>query len=97
VKGRKPKLAVVPETQVEEVSVVVEEEEEEEVEFVAGPRQGSILPSSVARKPSFEVCHQESVVLILASCEEQSSQRITDSSRKEFRLIQRTCRKTIQR
>ena len=71
----------------EEVSVVVEEEEEE-VEFVAGPRQGSILPPSVARKPSFEVCRPWKVgVLILASCEEQSSQGITDSSRKEFRLI----------
>ena len=64
-KGRKPKLAVVPETQVEEVSVVAEEEEEE-VEFVAGPRQGSILPASVARKPSFEVCHPESAVLIIS-------------------------------
>src|SRR5271154_3507079 len=58
VKGRKPKLAVVPETQVEEVSVVTEEEEEV-VEFVTGPRQGSILPASVARKPSFEVCRPE--------------------------------------
>jgi len=47
----------VPETQVEEVSVIEEEEDEDEVvEFVAKPRQGSILPASATRKPSFEVC-----------------------------------------
>lgn len=58
-KGRKPKLAVVPETQVEEeVTVIeeVEEEEDEQVEFVAKPRHGSIVPASVTKKPSFEVC-----------------------------------------
>ena len=55
VKGRKPKLAVVPETQLEEFSVI-EEEEVEKPEIVARPRQGSILPASVAKKSSFEVC-----------------------------------------
>ena len=98
VKGRKPKLAVVPETQVEEISVVEEVEEEDEVEIVARPRQGSILAGSVARKPSLEVRRPRiEGVLIIASCEEQSSQGVTDSSRKEFRIIQRTCRKAIQR
>jgi hypothetical protein len=56
VKGRKPKLAVVPETQQMEVSVVQEEDEDEQVEFVAKPaRQGSILPASITKKASFEV------------------------------------------
>ena len=99
-KGRKPKLAVVPETQVEEeVSVIeeVEEEEEEEVEFVAKPRQGSIVPASVTKKPSFEVCPLNGSVLMLASGQEQSGQGVTNSGRKEFCTIQGTCRKTIQR
>jgi hypothetical protein len=53
VKGRKPKLAVVPETQVE-VSIV--EEEEDEVEEIAPrKRQGSVLPANMTRK-AYEVC-----------------------------------------
>jgi len=51
VRGRKPKLAVVPETQVD-ISVV---EEVDEVEFAPRPRQESILPASVVRKTSLEV------------------------------------------
>lgn len=49
VRGRKPKLAVVPETQVE-VSIVEEEEEVDEIEMAARPRQGSVLPASTTRK-----------------------------------------------
>ena len=71
----------------EEISVVEEVEEEDEVEIVARPRQGSILAGSVARKPSLEVCHAESGVLILASCEKQPCQGVTNSSRKEFRVL----------
>ena len=55
-KGRKPKLAVVPETQVE-VSILEEEEEDEVEEIEAAPRrrQGSVLPPSMTRK-AYEVC-----------------------------------------
>jgi hypothetical protein len=50
VRGRKPKLAVVPETQVE-VSIVEEESEEvDEIEMAPRPRQGSVLPASMTRK-----------------------------------------------
>jgi len=52
VKGRKPKLAVVPETQVE-VSII-EEEEVDEIEIAPRPRQGSVLPASMTRK-AYEV------------------------------------------
>ena len=49
VKGRKPKLAVVPETQIE-VSIIEEEEEVDEIETAPRPRQGSVLPASMTRK-----------------------------------------------
>ena len=54
VRGRKPKLSVVPETQMD-ISVVEEVDEIEEVELAPRPRQGSILPASVMRKTSSEV------------------------------------------
>ena len=57
VRGRKPKLSVVPETQME-ISIfegVDEVEDVELVELVTRPRQGSILPASVTRKASFDV------------------------------------------
>jgi hypothetical protein len=52
VPGRKHKLAVVPETQLE-VSIT----EEDEVEEVAVPqrRQGSVIPAALTKKSSFEV------------------------------------------
>ena len=49
VRGRKPKLAVVPETQMD-ISVVEEVDEIEEVELAPRPRQGSILPASADRE-----------------------------------------------
>jgi hypothetical protein len=57
VRGRKPKAAVVPETQQVDMSVVQEEEEQiEEVEFTSKPRQGGgVLPPSLTKKASFEV------------------------------------------
>jgi len=56
VKGRKPKAAVVPETQVD-MSVLQEEEEEddEEVRLTSRAQHGSILPPSLTNKSSFEV------------------------------------------
>lgn len=64
VKGRKPKLAVVPETQIE-VSIV--EEEEDEVEEVAPRRrQGSVLPASMTGK-AYEVCAQGRGYLMVAT------------------------------
>ena len=47
VKGRKPKLAVVPETQVE---YSVEEDVEEVEEVAPRRRQGSVLPGNLTRK-----------------------------------------------
>jgi hypothetical protein len=53
VRGRKPKLSAVPETQVDDISVVEEDEEEvDDIELAPRPRQGSILPQSVTKKPS---------------------------------------------
>lgn len=46
VKGRKPKLEVVPETQVD-MSVVEEEDEVDEIDFAPRPRQSSVLSNSV--------------------------------------------------
>jgi len=54
VKGRKPKAAVISETQVN-MSVVQEEEEVEEVQVASKARYGSILPHSLTNKSSFEV------------------------------------------
>jgi len=54
VRGRKPKLAVVPETQMN-ISVVEEVDEIEEVELAPRSRQGSVLPVYEMRKASFEV------------------------------------------
>jgi hypothetical protein len=53
VPGRKPKMAVVPETQAN-ISTVEEVDEVDEIDLAPRPRQGSALPQSV-RKPSFEV------------------------------------------
>lgn len=55
VKGRKPKLAVVPETQVE-VSIIDDDDDDEvdEIEMAPRPRQGSVLPASMTRK-AYEV------------------------------------------
>jgi hypothetical protein len=53
VRGRKPKLSAVPETQVDDISVVEEDEDEiDEIELAPRPRQGSILPQSVTKKLS---------------------------------------------
>jgi Chromosome segregation protein Csm1/Pcs1 len=51
VRGRKPRAAVIPETQVE-MSVV--EEEEEEVEFTSSKGRQQILPASLTQKTSLE-------------------------------------------
>lgn len=51
VRGRKPKAAVVPETQVE-MSVV--EEEDEEVEFTSSKARQQVLPASLTQKSSLE-------------------------------------------
>lgn len=59
VRGRKPKLCAVPETQVDEISVVEEEEEVDDIELAPRPRQGSILPQAVTNKVS-EVCSPHS-------------------------------------
>jgi hypothetical protein len=80
VKGRKPKSAAIPETQLE-MSVVEEEDEDvEEIHIAPRARQGSILPASVSRKSSYEVLlrvHQVNV----ASREERSNEGITDTGR----------------
>jgi hypothetical protein len=60
VRGRKPKLAVVPETQLD-ISVA---EEVDDVEFAPRPRQESILPASVVRKTSLEVCILSSTLTV---------------------------------
>ena len=68
VPSRKPKLAVVPETQVD-VSAVEEADEVDEIDMERRPRQGSILPQSVTR-PSFGVVLAASG-LILANFQER--------------------------
>jgi hypothetical protein len=99
VKGRKPKLAVVPETQVE-VSIVEEEEEEEEevdeIEMAPRRRMGSVLPASMTRK-AYEVWVLRGGCLIVATCEEGSGEGITNARGQEFCFIQRNGRETIQK
>jgi hypothetical protein len=92
VPSRKPKLAVVPETQVN-VSTVEETDEFDEIVLDQRPRQGSILPQSVIR-PSFGVFLAMSK-LTLADPQKRPDQGLTNSSGEEFCSIQRTCRKTI--
>lgn len=95
VRGRKPKLSAVPETQVDEISIVEEEDEVDDIELAPRPRQGSILPQSVTRKVS-EVCLQLSW-LTLATDKEGPYQGIANAGRQEFCTVQRTCRETFQR
>jgi hypothetical protein len=57
VRGRKPKLSAVPETQVDDISDVEDEEDGvDDIELAPRPRQASILPQSVTKKAS-EVCY----------------------------------------
>jgi hypothetical protein len=88
VKGRKPKLAVVPETQVE-VSIVEEEEEEDEVdeiEMAPRRRMGSVLPASMTRK-AYEVCALRRSCVMVATCEEGSGEGITNARGQEFCFV----------
>jgi len=79
VKGRKPRAAVVPETQLE-MSVVEEVDEDvEEVQIAPRSRQGSILPAFVSRKTSFEVCTVNDGINE-ATGEEGPSEGVTKSS-----------------
>jgi len=96
VKGRKPKMAIVPETQVE-VSVIEEEEEDEvhEIETAPRRRQGSVLPASMAKK-AYEVCATIEVCLMVATREEGCCKRIANSRREELCVVQRNDRKKVQ-
>jgi hypothetical protein len=57
VRGRKPKLAVVPETQPDPDTIEEQDEVDEVIDVVSKVRQEDAIPTRLSKKPSSEVFH----------------------------------------